>query len=112
MLLSSYITSGGVTYGTGTEEDAGYCEVGEMWAYYVENILYRQRYNDYDNTFGDKYWFRPEILLYLDDRGMNRFQIFPALTKDVNGRDALRSRLIVLYPECKSIINEAFNKYM
>ena len=112
MILSSYLTSGGVTYGTGTEEDAGYCEVGEMWAYYVENILYRQRYNDYDNTFGDKYWFRPEILLYLDDRGMNRFQIFPALTKDVNGRDALRSRLIVLYPECKSIINEAFNKYM
>ena len=111
-ILSSYLTSGGVTYGTGTEESAGYCEVGEMWAYYVENILYRQRYSDYDTTFGSKYWFHPEIFLYLDDRGMNRFQIFPALTKDVAGRENLRSRLIVLYPECKSIINEAFNKYL
>ena len=112
MILSSYLSSGGVTYGTGAEEDAGYCEVGETWAYYVENILYRQRYNDASRVFGDRYWFHPEILIYMDNRGLNRFKIFAALTSDVHSRETLRSRLLALYPECKSVINEAFNRYL
>lgn len=111
-ILRSWITSGGVTYGTGTEAGAGYCEIGEMWAYYIENILYRERYGDYDVTFGDSYWFHPEIFIYLDNRGMNRFKIFPTLTKDIYTRENLKSRLIALYPECKSMINEAFNRYL
>ena len=112
MILSSYLSSGGVTYGTGAEEDAGYCEVGETWAYYVENILYRQRYDDASRVFGDRYWFHPEILIYMDNRGLNRFKIFAALTSDVHSRETLRSRLLALYPECKSVINEAFNRYL
>lgn len=112
MILRSYLSSGGVTYGTGTEEDSGYCEIGEMWAYYIENILYRERYEDWSTTFGDRYWFHPEIFLYMDKRGLNRFKIFAALTSDVTQRDELRARLLVLYPECKSVINEAFNKYL
>ena len=108
----SYITSGGITYGIGTEDYAGYCEVAEMWAYYMENMLYRERYGDYSKVYGGKYWFSPQIFMYLDDRGMNRFKIFVALTSDVHSRDALKSRLLSLYPESKSMINEAFNKYL
>ena len=108
----SYVTSGGVTYGTGNEELAGYCDVAESWAYYVENVLYRERYEDYSKVYGGTYWFSPDILLYLDARGMNRFKIFVALTSDVHSRDALKSRLLSLYPESKSMINEAFNKYL
>ncbi len=111
-ILAAYLDSGGVTYGTGAEDNAGYCEVGEMWAYYVENILFRERYDDWTTTYGAKYWFHPEILIYLDDRGMNRFKIFPALQSDVHTKENLKSRLITLYPECKSIINEAFNRYL
>ncbi len=111
-ILASFTSSGGVTYGTGAEDNAGYCEIGEMWAYYVENILYRQRYENWIYTYGTKYWFRPEILIYLDNRGMNRFKIFPALVADVHSRDNLRARLITLYPECKSMINEAFYRYL
>ncbi len=112
LILEGYMTTGGVTYGTGAEDNAGYCEVGEMWAYYMENILYRERYPDWANTYGTKYWFHPEILISLDNRGMNRFKIFTALTSDVHSRETLRSRLITLYPECKSIISDAFNRYL
>lgn len=111
-MLTSYATSGGITYGIGTEEDAGYCEVTEMWAYYIENLLYRERYGYIDKFYGNKYWFCPQIFMYLDERGMNRFKIFVALTSDVHSRDALKSRLLSLYPESKSMINEAFNKYL
>lgn len=110
-IVTSYATSG-VTYGIGNEEWAGYCGVAEMWAYYVENVLYRERYGYTDKVYGAKYWFNPEVLLYLDARGMNRFKIFAALTSDVSSRDALKSRLLSLYPESKSMINEAFNKYL
>ena len=43
-VLSSWISSGGTTYGNGTEPLAGYCEVGEMWAYYLESEMYKDRY--------------------------------------------------------------------
>ena len=111
-ILTSYMSSGGVTYGIGTEDRAGYCAVSEMWAYYVENVLYRERYGATDKFYGGKYWFSPQILMYLDERGMNRFKIFVALTSDVHSVDSLRSRLLSLYPESKSMINEAFNKYL
>lgn len=107
----SYITSGGVTYGSGTEEDAGLCEVGEMWAYYVENVLFKERYPKFQGYFGGKYWFHPEIFTYLDKRGMNRFKIFQALDSGVKSKESLRLRLISLFPECRSMINEAFNNY-
>lgn len=34
-ILTSYISTGDC-YGTGNGENAGYCEIGEMWAYYME----------------------------------------------------------------------------
>lgn len=111
-ILDSYISSGKVLYGTGTEDNAGVCEVGEMWAYYIENLLYRERYPNWIKSFGDAYWFHPEIFLYLDRRGMDRFKIFPVLTRDVTSKEILRSRLISFYPECRSMIDEAFNRYL
>ena len=111
-IAMSYVTSGGITYGIGNEDYAGYCAVAEMWAYYVENVLYRERYGATDKFYGDKFWFSPQILMYLDERGMNRFKLFVALTSDVHSVDALKSRLLSLYPESKSMINEAFNKYL
>ena len=110
-ILTSWLKTGGILYGSGTEKNAGYCEVGEMWAYYMENILYRERYPDWTRTWGTNWWFRPEILLYLDERGVNRNKIFAALDSEVHSREVLQQRLQFLYPEFKSIINEAFNNY-
>jgi hypothetical protein len=109
-ILTSYVSSEKV-YGNGDEENAGYCEVGEMWGYYMENMMYRDRYGDDSFARGTSYWFYPQILMYLDERGMNRSMIFKALTQDVRDRDALQTKLQSLYPENDSIIEEAFARY-
>ena len=109
-ILSSYVTSGFVTYGIGTEVNHGYCEVGEMWAYYIQTKMYQERYGE-NVVFGTSYWFSPQILLNLDDRGIDRFKIFNAMTHDITDRDLFQKKLTSLYPESKSIINQAFGRY-
>ncbi|MBQ9475818.1 MAG: hypothetical protein IJU69_06170 [Bacteroidales bacterium] len=109
-ILTSFITSGFTTYGLGTERDHGYCEVGEMWAYYLSSRFNRDRYSTLAN-FGSTYWFSPQILMYLDERGIDRFKIFKALTPDVTDKDLLQEKLIELYPGSRSLINQAFDRY-
>lgn len=109
-ILSSYASSGQV-YGTGTEDDAGYCEVGEMWGYYMENAMYRDRYGDDAPVRGSSHWFSPQIFLNLDERGLDRSKIFRALDSDVTTRESLQVKLQTLYPEYDSIIEQAFSRY-
>ena len=109
--IKAYLKSGFIAYGTGTESDAGCCEVCEMWAYFMQNSLYRDRYGKDCPAMGATYWFHPQIFLYLEDRGINRGKIFKALEGDVTDRDALEKRLLRFYPENKSIIEQAFEKY-
>ena len=110
-VIKSFVTSGGVTYGVGTEKDHGYCEIGEMWAYYIQTRFYRDRYPDSAASFGTTFWFYPQIFFFLDERGLARHRLFAALTSDVHDRDALKLRLQSLYPEYKNAINQAFNRY-
>lgn len=110
-VLSSFIRSGGRMYGLGEEEDAGYCEVGEMWGYYMQNRLYKDRYGEDKASFGTSYWFYPHIFLYLDERGLDRGRIFQALREPVNNRNALQEELESLYPEYGTIIDQAFERY-
>ena len=111
-VISSFITSGMKVYGVGTEPDAGYCEVGEMWAYYMQNVLYRERYGNYISDLGTSFWFCPQILLYMDDRGITDSKIFTALRSTVTDRDKLQQALTDLYPENKYVIDQAFNRYL
>jgi len=107
-ILLSFVTSGFTTYGVGTEKDSGYCEIGEMWAYYVQTVLYRARYLDKTASFGNSYWFDPSIFLKLDERGMTRQSIAKALSSDIYDKETLRKKLISLYPELKTAINQSF----
>ncbi len=109
-ILNSFVTSGFVAYGVGTEEDHGYCEVGEMWAYYRESVLFRERYGG-EAAFGVNHWFHPQIFLQLDDRGLNAWRIFQVLGADVTDRTVLQKKLTSFYPEYKSAINQAFMRY-
>ena len=109
-ILGSYISSEKV-YGNGDEDNAGYCEVGEMWAYYIENMMYRERYGDESFARGTSYWFYPQIFMYLDERGLNRSMIFKVLTSDVKDRDTLKEKLLKEYPSFESYIEEAFDRY-
>ena len=110
-IIKSFVSSGFVLYGVGTEENAGYCEVGEMWAYFLGTVLYRGRYGDSSPAFGLSYWFHPQILLQLEEHGLSCNKIFQALGTDVTDRTALQKKLISFYPEYKSDINQAFARY-
>lgn len=107
-ILKSFVTSGFTTYGVGTETDHGYCEIGEMWAYYVESMFYRERYGDKSASFGNSFWFDPTIFLKLDERGMIRQSIFKSLSSDVCDIETLHKKLLSLYPEMKTAINQSF----
>ena len=110
-IMKSYVTSGGMTYGTGTEADAGYCAVGEMWAYYLESIMYKERYGGNVPSFGSSNWFFPQIFRTLDERGVTRSEILGAMQPDVTDADLLKGRLLSLYPDKGLVINQAFNRY-
>ena len=110
-ILRSFVTSLGITYGTGLEEDAGYCEVGEMWGYYFGNCLFRERYGRGTVAEGLTMWFYPQILMYLEDRGVGAAKIFDALGPDVNSRSAFQDALSDRYPEHFSVISQAFDRY-
>ena len=111
-VLKSFVTSGMKVYGVGTEPEAGYCEVGEMWAFYLQNVLYKERYGQYQSELGTSYWFHPQILLYMDDRGIDDSKIFTALMPTVTDRDLFQKALSELYPESRYIIDQAFNRYL
>lgn len=83
-----------------------------MWAYYVQTKLFRERYPDDDRSFGTSFWFYPQIFLYLDERGIDRFRIFSSLGADVTDKDILKQKLLSLYPESRSVITQAFVRYM
>lgn len=110
-VLKSYISSSGKIYGSGSEDNSGYCEIGEMWAYYMENALTKDRYGDSAQLNGTSYWFYPQIFQYLDERGLNRSKIFAALTSSVCSRADLQTQLESMYPEFDSIIEQAFDRY-
>ena len=111
-ILSSYIASGGAQpYGDGSMPYAGYCEVGETWAYYNESKMFHERYGGVLPTFGTSFWFRPQIFRYLDERGIGRDRLFRALTGEVTSRDALQEKLRKLYPEFEEMIDQVFERY-
>ena len=110
-VITSFVTSGFVTYGVGTEEDHGYCEVGEMWAYFLQTLFFRERYGDTAPGFGLSYWFHPQILLQLAEHGLSFSKIFQVLGPDVTDKAMLQKKLVSYYPEYKSDINQAFARY-
>lgn len=110
-IIRSYVTEGRVAYGNGASEDAGYCEVGEMWGYFMESVLFKDRYGGDLPTFGTSFWFYPQIFRYLYERGLTCSEIFRALKSDVTSRDDLLDALVMLYPERESTLTQVFNRY-
>ena len=82
-----------------------------MWGYFMQNSMYHDRYGGAMPNSGMSYWFHPQIFRYLEDRGVTKSQIFAAMQKDVHSRDALKSKLIALYPNKAAIIRQVFDRY-
>ena len=110
-IMTSYVTSGGMTYGNGTEPNSGYCEIGEMWAYFLESVMYKDRYGGSILSFGNSFWFYPQIFRYMNERGVSCSRILKALDEQVHSRDMLETKLCELYPDEKSMLEQVFNRY-
>lgn len=110
-IMESFVKTLGKTYGDGTGDRAGHCEIGEMWAYYMESLMYKDRYGGQFPTFGTSYWFYPQIFRYLDERGLTASQLFSVLDGDVTDRSELKAALMEEFPLRKVVIEQVFSRY-
>lgn len=110
-IIRSFIYGGGNEYGSGTGEGAGLCEVGEIWAYFMESAMFKDRYGGSLPDVGTSFWFRPQILRYLYERGMTRAEIYRALKPKVTDLESFKDELASLYPERETQIRQVFNRY-
>ena len=110
-VISSFVTEGGRAYGTGDGDGAGYCEVSECWAYFMDATLRKDRYGYSLPLYANSFWFKPDILSYLYQRGMSRSEIYRALKPEVTGIDDLKEELVTLYPERESELVQCFRNY-
>ena len=110
-VLQSFVLEGWTAFGSGLKEGAGYCEVGEMWGFFMQESLYAQRYGGSVGLLGNTYWFQPDILTYLYRHGLSHNQIFRAFTADVTSVEDLKDELINRYPAQEALILQAFRQY-
>lgn len=101
----------GKSYGDGKSTGAGHCEVAEMWAYYMESLMYKNRYGGDFPSFGNGYWFKPDILRHLHKNGFTSNEIFSVMGSDVDSKDDFERALIDKYPSRNTKIVQAFDKY-
>ena len=99
------------TYGDGTLDGAGRCAVGEMWGYYLQSKMHKDRYGGSNPSFGSQYWFHPQILSSVEDRGIKTSEIFKAIASGVTSTEELRNSLVAAFPGKKNSINQIFNRY-
>lgn len=111
-VLESFILSGVMDYGDGTAMNAGYCEVSEMWAYYLSSRMWQDRYGGEYPAFGTSFWFYPQIFRYMEQKGLEPDEIISVMDAEVNSKDALQSALIAAYPEYSDYVELIFNRYI
>ncbi len=99
--------------GYGARGDTGfeYAEIAEMYAFYCEHALCKRRYPELADFDGTTYWFYPQLLMYLDERGLGLEKLAPLFTSDVTDIETLHAKLLSYYPQFKTVINEAFARY-
>lgn len=110
-MIESYISSGGMTYGDGSGKNAGHCEIGESWAYYLESKMYNERYGGTYKIFGTSFWFYPQIFRYLEDVGIACWELFYALEPNVTTIEILERNLIASHREKAGAIELIFDRY-
>lgn len=110
-IMESFIKSSGGVYGDGSGSGAGHCEVGEMWAYYMESKLCKQRYGGTLPAFGTAWWFYPQIFRFLDERGLEQDDIFSVLDENVISKETLKNALLLEFPDSYEMIEQVFSRY-
>ena len=110
-MLETFLATFGHSFGDGTGAGAGYCEVAQMWAYFLEGKLYEDRYGEAPPSFGMSFWFYPQIFRYLSERGLTPGDIIRTLGPAVHSRDVLQQALEEAHPEMADVIGQVFERY-
>ena len=111
LMLSLAESLGETAYGSGDGDGAGHCAVSEMWAYFLQEYLYHDRYGGASQSEGLTYWFRPQIFQYLSERGMKPRHFFSVLKPQVKDVSDLKDRLQQRYPSKSEMIEQIFSRY-
>ena len=82
-----------------------------MWAYFMQASLMKDRYKGAMETFGSSFWFKPDILTYLYERGMTRGEIFRAVNSKAVDPLSLKEELKKIAPGLEREIQETFARY-
>jgi hypothetical protein len=82
-----------------------------MWAYYLESKMFKDRYGGNFPTFGNSYWFSPQIFRFLDERGLSSSDIFSVLNDDVTSKESVKEALIMSFPEKREMVEQVFSRY-
>ncbi|MBO6170079.1 MAG: hypothetical protein J6O51_08945 [Bacteroidales bacterium] len=98
-------------YGARDDDGCSYCEVAENYAFYCQSALYKRHYKESSAIFGTSYWFSPQLLMFLDERGLGLDKLPPLFTPEVIDMTVLHDKLLSYYPSFKGVINEAFTRY-
>lgn len=109
--IGSCALMGKQLYGDGQGEYAGYCAVGEMWAYFLARKLTADRYPYFDLAPIPQLWFHPVIFSYLYERGFSVSELFGVLGPSVVDVNTLQESLLLKYPAKRTIINQVFGRY-
>jgi hypothetical protein len=110
-ILLSFVKDNRTDYGSEDEAGSNYCELGEMWGYFMQETLKKDRYGGTVRQFGNSFWFKPDIFTYLYERGISRGEIFRALKAEVTTIEDLKEELIAQLPDRESIITQTFQHY-
>lgn len=110
-VVLSFLMEGGNPYGNGSRDGADQCRILEMWAYFLEESLYKDRYGGTMASFGNRFWFQPDVFTYLYERGMSRGHIFRCLKPEVTSLDDLRDELISQNPSLEKVIDQTFKYF-
>ena len=110
-VIGSYVASGGMTYGDGAGANSGYCELGEMWAFYLSSKMYHERYGGNYPSFGTTFWFYPQIFRYLEEKDISTWDIFHALDASTVSLDDLERNLVSGNPDKSALIEQIFDRY-
>ncbi len=111
-IVESFIKNRNHLYGDGIAERAGYCAVGEAWAYFLQSKMFKDKYGGNMPTFGTSFWFHPQVFRYLHDRGFSISDLFEVLKEEVNSEENLKNALISAHTSQKPVIEQAFTRYL
>jgi hypothetical protein len=100
-------------YGDGTGKNAELCGIGEMWGYFMGNILEFEKYlsTSFPNSFQDP-WLCPQVLWDIyKNQLLSKKQIFECLKPEIDTYTELVQELYDNYPDKAIQIAAIINKY-